>query len=95
MFARPMSRASGRSKYRSSRLAEANTASTSGASWSGCWSSASGPLPMRLTVVSWPAVSGLRQRRDEVVARALTGLGKPDKKTVRAQFWEGAGRRVG
>ncbi|MCV7260498.1 fatty-acid--CoA ligase FadD8 [Mycobacterium shimoidei] len=25
----------------------------------------------------------------------LTGLGKPDKKTVRAQFWEGAGRAVG
>jgi fatty-acyl-CoA synthase len=25
----------------------------------------------------------------------LTGLGKPDKKTVRAQFWEGASRAVG
>jgi fatty-acyl-CoA synthase len=25
----------------------------------------------------------------------LTGLGKPDKKTVRARFWEGAGRSVG
>ncbi|SPM28993.1 fatty-acid--CoA ligase FadD8 [Mycobacterium terramassiliense] len=25
----------------------------------------------------------------------LTGLGKPDKKSVRAQFWEGAGRAVG
>jgi fatty-acyl-CoA synthase len=25
----------------------------------------------------------------------LTGLGKPDKKTVRAQFWEGAGRAIG
>ena len=25
----------------------------------------------------------------------LTGLGKPDKKAVRAQFWEGAGRAVG
>ncbi len=25
----------------------------------------------------------------------LTGLGKPDKKTVRAQFWEGADRAVG
>ena len=41
------------------------------------------------------AFAGLRQRRDEVVARALTGLGKPDKKTVRAKFWEGAARRVG
>jgi fatty-acyl-CoA synthase len=32
-----------------------------------------------------------------VVADALplTGLGKPDKKAVRAQFWEGAGRAVG
>jgi fatty-acyl-CoA synthase len=25
----------------------------------------------------------------------LTGLGKPDKKAVRAEFWEGAGRAVG
>jgi fatty-acyl-CoA synthase len=25
----------------------------------------------------------------------LTGLGKPDKKAVRAQFWEGVGRAVG
>ncbi len=25
----------------------------------------------------------------------LTGLGKPDKKAVRARFWEGAGRSVG
>jgi fatty-acyl-CoA synthase len=25
----------------------------------------------------------------------LTGLGKPDKKAVRAQFWEGASRAVG
>ena len=25
----------------------------------------------------------------------LTGLGKPDKKAVRARFWEGAGRAVG
>ena len=25
----------------------------------------------------------------------LTGLGKPDKKSVRAQFWEGASRAVG
>jgi fatty-acyl-CoA synthase len=25
----------------------------------------------------------------------LTGLGKPDKKAVRSQFWEGAGRAVG
>jgi fatty-acyl-CoA synthase len=25
----------------------------------------------------------------------VTALGKPDKKTVRAQFWEGAGRAVG
>ena len=25
----------------------------------------------------------------------LTGLGKPDKKAVRAKFWEGAGRAVG
>ena len=25
----------------------------------------------------------------------LTGLGKPDKKAVRAQFWQGAGRAVG
>jgi fatty-acyl-CoA synthase len=25
----------------------------------------------------------------------LTGLGKPDKKTVRARFWEGASRAVG
>jgi fatty-acyl-CoA synthase len=25
----------------------------------------------------------------------LTGLGKPDKKAVRVQFWEGAGRAVG
>ena len=25
----------------------------------------------------------------------VTGLGKPDKKAVRAQFWEGAGRAVG
>jgi len=25
----------------------------------------------------------------------LTGLGKPDKKAVRAQFWEGIGRAVG
>jgi len=24
-----------------------------------------------------------------------TALGKPDKKTVRAQFWEGAGRAIG
>jgi fatty-acyl-CoA synthase len=25
----------------------------------------------------------------------VTALGKPDKKAVRAQFWEGAGRSVG
>jgi fatty-acyl-CoA synthase len=25
----------------------------------------------------------------------LTGLGKPDKKAVRAKFWEGAARAVG
>jgi fatty-acyl-CoA synthase len=25
----------------------------------------------------------------------LTALGKPDKKTVRAKFWEGADRAVG
>jgi fatty-acyl-CoA synthase len=25
----------------------------------------------------------------------VTGLGKPDKKAVRAKFWEGAGRSVG
>jgi len=25
----------------------------------------------------------------------VTALGKPDKKAVRAQFWEGADRRVG
>ena len=25
----------------------------------------------------------------------VTGLGKPDKKAVRAQFWEGAGRAIG
>jgi fatty-acyl-CoA synthase len=25
----------------------------------------------------------------------VTALGKPDKKSVRAQFWEGAGRAVG
>jgi fatty-acyl-CoA synthase len=25
----------------------------------------------------------------------LTGLGKPDKKAVRARFWENAGRSVG
>jgi fatty-acyl-CoA synthase len=25
----------------------------------------------------------------------ITALGKPDKKAVRAQFWEGAGRSVG
>ena len=25
----------------------------------------------------------------------VTALGKPDKKAVRAQFWEGAGRAVG
>ena len=30
-----------------------------------------------------------------VDALPLTALGKPDKKTVRAQFWEGAGRAVG
>ncbi|MCV7104143.1 AMP-binding protein [Mycobacterium palustre] len=32
-----------------------------------------------------------------VIAESLpvTGLGKPDKKAVRAQFWEGAGRAVG
>lgn len=32
-----------------------------------------------------------------VIAESLpvTGLGKPDKKAVRAQFWEGAGRTVG
>ena len=30
-----------------------------------------------------------------VDALPLTGLGKPDKKAVRAQFWEGAGRAVG
>jgi hypothetical protein len=27
--------------------------------------------------------------------KPATGLGKPDKKAVRAQFWEGAGRAVG
>ena len=30
-----------------------------------------------------------------VNALPLTGLGKPDKKAVRAKFWEGAGRAVG
>ena len=30
-----------------------------------------------------------------VDALPLTGLGKPDKKAVRAKFWEGAGRAVG
>jgi fatty-acyl-CoA synthase len=30
-----------------------------------------------------------------VDALPLTGLGKPDKKAVRAKFWEGAGRSVG
>ena len=30
-----------------------------------------------------------------VDALPLTGLGKPDKKTVRAQFWAGAGRSIG
>ncbi|MBV9089735.1 MAG: AMP-binding protein [Mycobacteriaceae bacterium] len=30
-----------------------------------------------------------------VDALPVTALGKPDKKTVRAQFWEGAGRAVG
>jgi fatty-acyl-CoA synthase len=30
-----------------------------------------------------------------VDALPLTGLGKPDKKAVRAQFWEGAARSVG
>ncbi|HEY4793108.1 MAG TPA: acyl-CoA synthetase, partial [Mycobacterium sp.] len=35
-------------------------------------------------------------KRVEVVdALPLTGLGKPDKKAVRARFWEGAGRAVG
>ncbi|HEX9178494.1 MAG TPA: acyl-CoA synthetase, partial [Mycobacterium sp.] len=30
-----------------------------------------------------------------VDALPLTGLGKPDKKAVRAKFWKGAGRAVG
>jgi fatty-acyl-CoA synthase len=30
-----------------------------------------------------------------VDALPLTGLGKPDKKSVRAKFWEGAERAVG
>ena len=30
-----------------------------------------------------------------VDALPLTGLGKPDKKAVRARFWEGAARSVG
>ena len=30
-----------------------------------------------------------------VDALPLTGLGKPDKKAVRARFWEGAERSVG
>lgn len=30
-----------------------------------------------------------------VDALPLTGLGKPDKKAVRARFWEGAARAVG
>jgi len=30
-----------------------------------------------------------------VDALPLTALGKPDKKALRAQFWEGAGRAVG
>jgi fatty-acyl-CoA synthase len=35
-------------------------------------------------------------KRIEIVdALPLTALGKPDKKAVRAQFWEGAGRAVG
>ena len=35
-------------------------------------------------------------KRVEIVdALPLTGLGKPDKKAVRARFWEGAGRAVG
>src|SRR6201991_4922603 len=35
-------------------------------------------------------------KRIEIVdALPLTGLGKPDKKAVRAQFWQGAGRAVG
>src|ERR1700684_253192 len=35
-------------------------------------------------------------KRIEIVdALPLTGLGKPDKKAVRARFWEGAGRAVG
>src|ERR1700733_4165497 len=35
------------------------------------------------------------QRGVVVDALPLTGLGKPDKKAVRARFWEGAGRAVG
>ena len=35
-------------------------------------------------------------KRVEIVdALPLTGLGKPDKKAVRARFWEGAARSVG
>jgi fatty-acyl-CoA synthase len=35
-------------------------------------------------------------KRVEIVdSLPVTGLGKPDKKAVRAQFWEGAGRAVG
>ena len=35
-------------------------------------------------------------KRVEIVdSLPLTGLGKPDKKAVRARFWEGAGRAVG
>ena len=30
-----------------------------------------------------------------VDALPLTGLGKPDKKAVRARFWEGAARSIG
>jgi fatty-acyl-CoA synthase len=30
-----------------------------------------------------------------VDALPVTALGKPDKKAVRAQFWEGAGRAIG
>ncbi|MBV8965424.1 MAG: AMP-binding protein, partial [Mycobacteriaceae bacterium] len=55
----------------------------------------------RMTVEIQAAVKdrkGSVQSPKQVVvvdALPLTGLGKPDKKAVRAKFWEGAGRAVG
>ena len=61
-------------------------------------------MTTRLRQVTSEIQSAVKERKGSVQAPKqvivvesvpVTALGKPDKKAVRAQFWEGAGRAVG